>query len=349
MTIHASPFLHAARLRIAWALGSLLLGTSIASAGELTIYTSTEGDNLKDFAERFSKANPDIKVNWVRDSTGVLQARAVAEKDNPRNDVVFAHAATSLLALDKMGLLLPYAPVGVEKLDPRYRDKSDPPHWSGMWGFATAICFNTVEAKKRNLPRPTKWADLTDPVYRGQITMPNPVSSGTGFLNVSGWMQIWGAEKAWSFMDKLHQNMASYSHSGSKPCEQVASGEYVLGISLPWRAATLKTMGAPIDVIVPEEGVGWEMQGVAIMKATRNLPDAKRFVDWAISQPAMEAYARRVEVVAVPVQAPRAENVPADLSAKMIKNDFVWASANQAAILTEWRTRYDGKTEPRKP
>jgi len=321
---------------------------AVAQAGELTIYSSVEADNLKVFSDRFAKAHPSIKINWVRDSTGVIQARLMAEKDNPRNDVIFGHAATDLLALDAAGLFLPYAPAGVDKLDARYRDKKSPPTWSGLWGFAAAVCFNTVEAAKRNIPKPTSWADLTKPVYKGQITMPNPASSGTGFLSVAGWVQIMGKDKAWSYMDALHGNIAAYSHSGSKPCNQVASGEYVVGISLPGRAADLKTKGAPIEAVIPSEGIGWEMQGVSIMKSTKNAADAKTFVDWAVSEAAMEAYASMVEVVAYPVKTPRRENMPADVTTRMINNDFAWAAANKAALLDEWRKRYDGKSEPRK-
>lgn len=319
-----------------------------AQAGELTIYSSVEADNLKVFSDRFAKAHPSIKINWVRDSTGIIQARLMAEKDNPRNDVIFGHAATDLLALDAAGLFLPYAPAGVDKLDARYRDKKSPPTWSGLWGFAAAVCFNTVEAAKRNIPKPASWADLTKPVYKGQITMPNPASSGTGFLTIAGWVQIMGKDKAWSYMDALHGNIAAYSHSGSKPCNQVASGEYVVGISLPGRAADLKTKGAPIEAVIPSEGIGWEMQGVSIMKSTKNAADAKTFVDWAVSEAAMEAYASMVEVVAYPVKTPRRENMPADVTTRMINNDFAWAAANKAALLDEWRKRYDGKSEPRK-
>lgn len=329
-----------------------LLSTGLAintvSAGELTIYSSVEPDNLKIFSENFSKAHPSIKVNWVRDSTGVIQARVIAEKDNPRNDVFFGHAATDLLALDQMGMFLPYLPKSVDKLDARYRDKKSPPTWTGLWGFAAAVCFNTVEAQKRNIPRPTKWADLANPVYRGQITMPNPISSGTGFLNVAGWIQIMGKDKAWAFMDQVHNNIASYTHSGSKPCNQVAAGEYVVGISLPGRAADLKTKGAPIEAVIPEDGIGWEMQGVAIMKSTKNQADAKTFVDWAVSEGAMESYASRVEVVAFPVKTPRRDNMPAEVTTRMINNDFAWAAKNKSLILDEWRKRYDVKTEPKK-
>jgi iron(III) transport system substrate-binding protein len=335
--------------RFGQALAGLLLSAAAATAaaGELTIYSSVEADNLKVFADRFAQAHPGIRINWVRDSTGIIQARLVAEKDNPRADVIFGHAATDLLALDQMGQFMPYAPKGVERLDARYRDRKSPPTWSGLWGFAAAVCFNTVEAAKRNIPRPVTWSDLAKPVYKGQVTMPNPVSSGTGFLNVAGWVQIMGRDKAWAFMDALHQNIAAYSHSGSKPCNQVAAGEYVVGISLPGRAADLKTRGAPIEAVIPTDGIGWEMQGVAIVKTTRNAADAKTFVDWAVSEGAMESYASRVEVVAFPVKTPRRAHMPAEAAERMINNDFAWAAANKAALLDEWRKRYDAKTEPK--
>ena len=71
-----------------------------------------------------------------------------------------------------------------------------------------------MEAAKKNLPKPESWADLTKPAYKGQIVMPHPASSGTGYLDVSAWLQMMGEKKGWDYMDKLHANMAQYVHSG---------------------------------------------------------------------------------------------------------------------------------------
>ena len=334
--------------RIAAVAVSLGLATSVSHAGELTIYSTTDADNLKVIGEAFSKAHPDIKVSWVRDSTGIMHARLMAEKDNPRSDVLFAMAATSMLGMDELGMFVPYTPKGVDALDDRYRDKNDPAHWTGIYGWAGAICFNTIEAEKHGLPKPAKWSDLTDPVYKGHVTMPNPASSGTGFLDVSSWIQIWDEEKAWQYMDKLHENVALYTHSGSKPCKQAASGEYTVGISWPFRGAKLKSKGAPLDIIIPEEGIGWEMQAVAIMTGTKNLEDARTFIDWTVTAPAMEIYASRYSVVAMPVMIKKWDHFPPEVQDRMINNDFVWAANNKDRLVAEWRKRYDGKTEPKK-
>lgn len=337
-----------ASLRPVAAAALVFVGAGSAAANELTIYAGAEADNIKYFSEVFSKAHPNIKLNWVRDSTGIIQARVLAEKDNPRADVLFAMAVTSMTGFAQMGMFQPYTPKGMEVLNPLYLDKARPANWVGIYGWASTMCFNTVEARRANLPRPAKWTDLENPAYKGKITMPHPASSGTGYLMVAAWIQMFGEEKAWAFMDKLHANIASYSHSGSKPCEQAAAGEYVVGLSFPFRAARLKAQGAPIDIVMAAEGTGWEMQTAAIMKGTKNLEAAKTFMDWAVSRGAMEAYASRYEVTALPVSVKKPEHFPPDVDSKLIKNDFAWAAKEQPRIIAEWRRRYDGKSEPRK-
>ena len=64
----------------------------------------------------------------------------------------------------------------------QYRDKKNPPAWFGMDVWGATICFNTVEAGKRNIPKPETWKDLTKPIYKGQIVMPNPASLGHRLL-----------------------------------------------------------------------------------------------------------------------------------------------------------------------
>ncbi len=92
-------------------------------------------------------------------------------------------------------------------------------------------------------------------MYAGKIVMPNPASSGTGFLDVSAWLQIFGEEKGWAYMDALHKNIGSYTHSGSKPCNMAAAGEFPIGVSFDYRAAKLKADGAPVEAVFPSEGL----------------------------------------------------------------------------------------------
>jgi iron(III) transport system substrate-binding protein len=332
------------------AAGLLALGLSYGFAQaetELTVYTAVEAEDLKRYAAAFNEDHPDIKINWVRDSTGIVTAKLLAEKDNPQADVIWGLAATSLLLMKGEGMLEPYAPAGLDKLDPKFRDKADPPSWVGMDAWVASVCYNTIEAEKLGLPVPTSWKDLTDPVYEGHLAMPNPNSSGTGFLDVSSWLQMFGEEGGWEFMDALHKNIHHYTHSGSKPCKQSAAGEIPIGISFAFRGAKSKADGAPIEIIVPSEGTGWDMEATAIVKGTDDLEAAKTLVDWSITEKANKLYNEGYAVVAIPGLAKPVEYFPDGIVEAMIENDFEWAAANRERILAEWQKRYDSKSEPK--
>ena len=340
------------RLAIGAAAGAVVAGFALAPAvaqTTLTVYTALEAEELEPIRKAFRAEHPDIDIAWVRDSTGIITAKMLAEIDagNPKADIFMGTSATSLLVVDGRGMLLPYAPKGLDKLDARFRDSRNPPHWVGIDAYAAVICFNTIEAKKFNLPKPSSWKDLLDPVYKDHLVMPNPNSSGTGFLTVSSWLQLWGEDGGWDFMDSIHKNMARYTHSGSKPCRLAAAGEHPIGISFAFRGAKLKKKGAPLDLITPTEGVGWEVEASGILKTSKKIEAAKKLMDWHISPAAMAVYNDFLPILAIPELAKPVEHFPPDTIKKMIKNDFGWAASNRKRILGEWQKRYDAKSEPK--
>ncbi len=316
---------------------------------DLLVYTAIEADELAMFKKAFESDYPDVNIKWVRDSTGIVTSKLMAEKNNPKADIVWGLAATSLMMLGNEGYFQGYAPKGVEKLDKLYYDQANnPPQWVGQRAWIASVCFNTVEAKKYNLPMPASWADLTKPVYKGHVIMPNPNSSGTGFLDVSSWLQIMGEDKGWKYMDGLHANIARYTHSGSKPCKLAARGEIPIGISFAYRGAKSKNAGAPIEIIAPSEGIGWDLESFAIVKNTKNLAAARKLADWSVTKKAMVIYNKEYAVVAMPGVAKPVKNFPPGILKKMIKNDFAWAAKNRIRILNRWRDNYDAKSEPKK-
>src|SRR5436190_11944207 len=318
-----------------------------AAKATLNVYTAVEADDLKKYAARFNEDHPDIEIKWVRDSTGVITAKLLAEKANPQADVIWGLAATSLLVLKPEGMLVPYAPKGLEKLSAQFRDGASPPAWVGMDAWVAAICFNTAEAAKKSLPKPTSWKDLTKPVYKGQVVMPHPASSGTGFFDVTAWLQLYGEQEGWKFMDGLHENIAQYMHSGSRPCAAAASGEYVMGISFEYRANREKAQGKPIELVFPKEGLGWDVEAIGIHKGTKNLAAAQKLMDWAASDAAMALYAKNFAIVAVQALSQPLPNVPANYASLLAKNDFAWAASNRDKILAEWSKRYESKAAPK--
>jgi iron(III) transport system substrate-binding protein len=253
-------------IHIAAATAAALVVSSgaMAQKTQLLVYTALETDQLKAYEQGFYREVRDVEIRWVRDSTGVITAKLLAEKANPQADVVMGVAASSLALLDQNGMLEPYAPINLDAIMSKYRDPRNPPAWWGMDVYGATVCFNTVEAKKRNIPKPASWQDLLKPAYKGQVVMPNPASSGTGYFDVAAWLTMWGEKGGWGYMDKLHENIAMYTHSGSKPCNMAATGEFVVGISFEYRGHSNKAKGAPIDLVFPKEGLGWDLEAFAI-------------------------------------------------------------------------------------
>lgn len=314
---------------------------------KVTIYTALENDLLAPFKASIEKAVPEADVAWVRDSTGVITARFLAEKDSPKADMVIGLAASSLLIFKKQGLLEAYEPKGAATLKPAFRDAAAPYSWTGTAAYIAVACFNTVEAAKDKTKTPESWADFLQPSLKGKIVMPHPASSGTGYLMVAGWLQSMGEEAGWKFMDGLHENIGSYLHSGSAPCVQAARGERVVGLALDMRGASEKTKGAPIEVIIPKEGVGWEVEASAVVKGSPAAAVAKKIADWTATKEASELYTRNYAIVAYPGIEVQPKNYPANAEAKMVKNDLAWMSDNRERILAEWTKRYDSKAAPK--
>lgn len=321
--------------------------TEGAVAGEITVYTALEDDQIAEYLPLFAAQYPEVQVNIVRDSTGIVTAKLLAEKENPQADVVWGLAATSLLVADEQGMLEPYIPAGLDRINPAFRDAREVPTWVGIDTWFSAFCANTIELEAKGLPIPTSWADLIKPEYKGYLAMPNPASSGTGFLSVSAILQLMGEEAGWEYLDKLHENIAVYTHSGSKPCRMAGAGEVPIGISFDYRAISQKADGEPIEPVFPTEGSGWEMEANALVKKPEIKPEARLFLDWAIGDEIMRKYAENYPVTAAPTDVAIPEGYPQEIMAQLIDNDFVTAASQRDAILAEWTARYDGKSEPK--
>ncbi len=317
-----------------------------ATSGEITVYTALEDDQLSTYVPMFNAVYPDIKVNLVRDSTGIVTAKLLAEKENPQADLIWGLAATSLLVADQQGMLEPYAPAGLDRIQASFRDPADPPHWVGIDTWFSAFCANTVELAAHNAAVPTSWADLTKPEYKGLIAMPNPASSGTGFLSVAAILQMMGEQAGWDYLDQLHENIAVYTHSGSKPCKMAGAGEVAIGVSFDYRAIQEKETGEPIEPVFPTEGSGWDIEANALVKKAEMNPAAKTFLDWAISDEIMKEYAKNYPITAAQTDVAIPEGYPADPIAQLVENDFVKMAGEREAILAEWTKRYDSKSEP---
>jgi len=247
--------------------------------------------------------------------------------------------ATNMLQFKNAGLLEPYAPKGLERVQPLFRDKANPPAWVGLDIYMSAFCYNTETGKQHKLPKPESWADLTKPVYKGHVVMPNPASSGTGYLSVVSILQRMGEAEGWKYLDALDKNIAEYTKSGSKPCKDAAAGERAIGVSFEYVAHEMIKKGSPVAMVLPKEGSGYEIEANGLTRKGAKNPAAKQFLDWAITDESLKIASQFFAAVSV-AGFPTPEGLPKDISKVVFPNDFDWSAKNRDRILAEWQKRY---------
>lgn len=321
------------------AILATLLFSAAASAGTVTVYSALEEDEIKDYIAAAKKDMPDVDVQVLRLSTGDLGARILAEASNPRHDVIWGWALTNMLDPRIAALTEGYVAKGSDKLPKEY--KAADGKWFAATGYMAAFCVNTEVLKAKNLPMPASWKDLTNPVYKDEIVMPNPVSSGTGYLQIAAILQDKGNDEGWKFLKTLDGNVSQYIKSGSRPCKAARAGEFAIGASLAFAAMKSVEEGYPIKMVIPNDGAGYELEASALMASSKNKPDAKRFLDWTLSPKAAALYTEYKEIVTIPgapqSKAAKLAGLPADLSKVLYPMDFVKSAKERDATLATWQ------------
>jgi iron(III) transport system substrate-binding protein len=320
---------------------SFLAGPIMAKE-TVVVYTSLENEEVVEYIKQAKAELPDLEIQAIRLSTGELGARILAEKNNPQADCVWGWAVTNLEEFVPRKMIKAYKPAGWDKIPAHFKDPGG--NWTAIDLYAAAFVINTKTIEKKNLPMPKGWQDLLNPVYKDKLIMPNPASSGTGFLQVASLLEMLDPDyktkpveenKAWDFLKKLDENMGQYIKSGSKPAKLTAAGEYAIGCSFAYVYSSLKKKGFPVTMVLPEEGAGFELEANALLEGARHEEAAKKFLDWAISKSAMNGYAKFKLGVTYP-GIPGPADMPSLDTVKLAPMDFPWQSKNRAKILEVW-------------
>ncbi|MEO5699274.1 MAG: ABC transporter substrate-binding protein [Casimicrobiaceae bacterium] len=312
-----------------------------AAQGQLNLYCSSPNTAwCQGMANGFERATG-TRVSVVQKATGELLAQIKAERANPRGDVWWAGPADAFLQAGEEGLLEPYASPNVGELQPWARRVSEISgnRVAGVYGGILALGYNTEIMDKRKLPVPRCWKDLLDPVYRNEVMLGNPVSSGTAYLMLATLVQVFGEDEAFRYLKALHPNVSSYARSGIGPMTAVKQGETAIGSSVLHGVINEIARGFPVKPVLPCEGVGYEVGSMAIVKGARNLDNARKFFDWALTVEAQKI-GLEVKEYAIPTNrnVPLPAMVPNLADVKVIAYDFAkYGSADtRKRLLERW-------------
>jgi iron(III) transport system substrate-binding protein len=317
------------------------LGAPAFAQGELVLYCTVQEEWCRPMVAAFEKATG-IKVLMTRKSSGEFYAQIKAEAANPKGDVWWGGTGDPHLQAAEEGLTQDYkSPKMAELNDWAVKQwEASKGRTVGVYAGALGYSFNTTELAKRKLTEPKCWADLAKPEFKDDVQVANPNSSGTSYTMLATLVQLMGEAKAFDYLKAMHKNVNQYTKSGAAPARAAATGESLIGITFQHDAVTQAVGGAPVKIVSPCEGTGYEIGSMSIVKGAKNLDNAKKWYDWALSAEA-QSIAGELKVsfqvpsnkgAKIPPQAPKLGDI------KLIAYDFVkyGSSAERTRLLKKW-------------
>lgn len=319
-----------------------LLPNQAEAAGKLTVYCSTQNITCEKVMQAFGKKF-DVNVQFIRNSTGATLSKIKAEANNPQADVWYGGTIEHHYQAGSLGLLEKYRPTKQADILPDFKAMLKNPksnYTSIIYMLALGFGVNTERFTKLGIKEyPKCWKDLTSSTLKGEIQLADPQLSGTTYTAIATLIELWGEDKTFDYLKKLDVNVAQYVKS-AQVTSNLARGESALSVGFIHNYATEKENGAPIETILPCEGVGYSLGGASILKGARNIDNAKLFMDWVVDAEAQEIPWREGGVYQLPtninaVAAPQSVN-PKSLN--LIKIDFerFGDSAEGKRITEKW-------------
>ncbi|MDZ4136827.1 MAG: ABC transporter substrate-binding protein, partial [Paracoccaceae bacterium] len=301
-----------------------LSGTAALAEGRLNFYCSAQEEWCQIVARGFEEASG-IDVDMTRKSSGETFAQIQAEASNPKGDIWWGGTGDPHLQAAEEDLTEAYISPMRDQLHPwalaqaaSANDKT-----IGIYSGGLGFGYNTELLAKNNLPAPACWEDLTKPEYKGHVQIANPNSSGTAYTALATMVQLFGEDGGFDYMKRLHANVNQYTKSGSAPIKAAGQGETTIGIVFMHDSVAQTVAGFPIVTVAPCEGTGYEIGSMSIIKGARNLENAKKFYDWALTP---ESQNLALEVNAFQIMSNKATKLSPyaeDLSkVKLIDYDF---------------------------
>jgi iron(III) transport system substrate-binding protein len=323
---------------LAVALGALCLLVSESPAQEaLNAYSIWPENWARPMFQEFEKTTG-IKVNFIRFSSGEALARILAEKNNPRVDVLFGGPVETHIAGIKEGVFEPYKSPSFNALAARFKDPDG--IWLGIADDPLVFMSNQKFLKENKLNPPASWNDLLHPAYKGMIQMADARTSGTAVTRIFSVLEVFGRDenKAFDYLKKLRRNVQVYTKSGGGGTIPVGLGQAGAGIFFIVDALKTKQEGYDVAISFPKEGIGTSVEAMALLKGAKNPAPGKKLIDWATS-PAMQSLYAKYKINFIPAH-PEVKIEPS--LAEVIKGanifpiDENWAGQNRKRVVERW-------------
>lgn len=241
---------------------SSLFGCSGGLEDIVVIYTSAEDYRVEHMRQRLWEEFPQYEIIVEYMPTGNQAAKLLAEGTATDCDITYDLEYTYLQKLEEAGIL---ADLSDYDFSVFCEDVNKSTFYMADYRNGGAIVINPEVLARYGLEAPGSYEDLLKPEYRDLISMPNPMSSGTGYMFLLAMVNQRGEEEAFRYFDALAENVLQFTSSGSGPVNALIQGEAAIGLSITGAAVTAINNGSPLEILFFEEGSPYALYGQGII------------------------------------------------------------------------------------
>lgn len=257
--------------------------------GKLAVLCSNNIESCRAVVNAYEK-DSGHHIDLVRLPTSEALSRLRANADTPEFDVWLGGPAEAYVSAAEEGLLSYSGDLSnTDSIPLSLRDAQG--MWVGVYGGILAFCVD--ESMSIEHPALT-WDDLLMPRLRGRVVAPSPLLSGTAVTMLLVQYERKGDFRGvLEYLKELDAQLVTYTDSGITPARLVASGKADVAITFAPYCQAERDAGAPVEVIYPQDGTGYEIGAAAIVHGNDNEEIARDFMNFAISVPAQLLSSRR--------------------------------------------------------
>lgn len=310
--------------------GLLALSGCGSKKEQVLIYTSAESYRVDDLKARLEKEFPDYDCVVEYKDTGSHAAQLIAEGKETDCDITYDLEYSYLEELAAAGVL---ADVSDYDTSVYTEDAITSSFYLPELKNGGAIVINPDVLAEKNLPVPQSYEDLLKPEYAGQISMPSPKSSGTGYMFLKSLVNSMGDDAAFAYFDSLTENILSYTSSGSGPINALKNKEVGIGLGMTAQAVTAINEGANLEILYFTEGSPYSMYGQAMISGKEERACVKEVFDFMINTYGKETNEKFYPEKIFKDITPEIENYPTNISYADMSNN---TSEEKARLLEKW-------------
>ncbi len=282
------------------------------------------------------QADTGIKVEHLTLQNGEILQRLTNEGQSGVSiaDLWFTGGADTFIAAAQKGLLLPYKSPSGDVLEANMKDAQGNWHGTSLTIVNWVVNKNLIQEK--GLKMPETWDDLLQAGLKGEVSMPNPASSGTAYNVITSMLEVKGEQAGWQYLGNLIGQVPFFPARGSDPANLVIKGEAIVGINASDGNRDLEINNPQVALVYPKDGTGWWPQPVAIVKGTKNEEAAKVFIDWILSKRGMETIVKDRKAAVARMDVPIPDSIVDIKTIKLFATDFKANAEKREAVLAEW-------------